>query len=115
MTKQERKFKSILSNKNFDKKYLKNIIIDVAHGQSTVAHTESCSICGLKAHKKGEKYDSRSYGISLGQFYNKRHKTKNTFNPQYPRINYFTDYVCSGCVRELELALDFSFIKSYAP
>ena len=103
----------IAAIRDFDKKYFKNIIIDICHGQSTDAHRNSCSICGVTAHTKAgwkKGISARSYGIRFGDWYNKRAQCKKTFS-----TNYFLTNVCGNCIDLLQKKLDYNFKKSYAP
>lgn len=118
MTVLDKKFNQVINNKNFEKRFWKNIIIDFAHAQSTTAHTETCQICKITAHrtlKEKKNYNPRHYAISFAQFRNKRHATRPKHNPDWIEYNYFTRHICSGCVKWIEEKLDFSFCKSYAP
>jgi hypothetical protein len=117
MAVKEKRFNAVINNKNFLPKYRKNIIVDFAHAQSTVAHTETCQICKITAHTKKERktYNSRHYAIPFAQFRNKRHCTRPKHNPDWLIYNYFTGYICRECVEEIEKKLDFTFVKSYAP
>jgi hypothetical protein len=109
MTAIEKRLDLLVNYKDFDEKYLKNIVIDFCHGQSLVARTKSCNICRkgitLKEYNKMGAYD---YGVVLGRFYNKRHKRAKC-------QVYFTPYVCLDCVAKIEGILNFKFKKSHAP
>ena len=118
MTAQDKRFNSVINNKNFAPKYWKNIIIDFAHSQSTTAHTETCQICKVTAHKtqkEKKNYNPRHYAISFAQFRNKRHITHPKHNKDWTDYNYFTGYICRECVEKIEKKLDITFLKSYAP
>lgn len=118
MTVLDKKFNQVINNKNFEKRFWKNIIIDFAHAQSTVAHTEACQICKITAHKTSKEkknYNPRHYAISFAQFRNKRHATRPKHNPDWKNYNYFTGHICGECVDEIEKTLDTQFKKSYAP
>jgi len=107
-TVQEKRLRLTITNKNFAPKYLKNIIVDICHGQSTCAHTETCYICKKTAHTKKEKYSGQDYGVRFGRFYNKRHKRNNS--PAY-----FTHYICCDCIRDIIKELNYKFVLSYVP
>jgi hypothetical protein len=110
----EKSINSFIKRPEFQAKYLKNIICDVAHSQSTVAKTESCSICAAGISKK-ELMKMRGYdhGYSFSQLYNKRHQKRDEHGNLFPK--YFTNYICGECLRKIEDKLEFKFKKSFAP
>lgn len=109
----EKKISNLLQTKDFQSKYLKNIVVDFCHGQSYIARTEVCDICKVGISKKElKKMTGRDYGIVFGQLYNKRHKKKNLYS-SYSSPKYFGCF-CQDCVEKIEKSLDYIFKKSYA-
>lgn len=107
----KKKIDKFLQCKDFQKKYLKNIVADICHGQSLTARIERCNICNIRiSEKERRKMDAYSYGISFAQLYNKRHKKSKKY---YPCKRYFC-CLCLTCLGLVESSLDFRIQKSYA-
>ncbi len=108
----ESKIKKFCEHKDFAPKYLKNIIVDVCHIESTTGRTASCSVCFRGVSTKELKKGCR-YGYRFGQFYKKRHKTKS--DGVFSQQRYFSGNICMDCISRVEKSINFEFKKSYAP
>lgn len=120
-----KKIAELAKKPDFSAKYLKNIEVNFAHGQSTHAHTGYCSVCYETAHTAKELRDIKKngwgrhgvgYGISFGDVFNKRHqKREPNGHLSWDKMNCIIKDICSGCLFKLETALNYKFKHNVAP
>lgn len=99
-----------VSGKEMMPRYLKNIVLDICHHESSIGIISKCQICGKRAAKYKPSYTGKRYGYRFAQFYNKRHQTRDSFDNKY-----FSGQICMDCVGEIEKLALYKFEKSFAP
>lgn len=108
----QNRLKKLLERKDFQPKYLKNLVADVCHSTSTHALMARCQVCSKGVSKQEIKKGVR-YGVRFADIYNKRHQKKNGHG--YINANYISKNICLKCLEEAEKILNFKIFKSFAP